>query len=262
VKLIQALPKTSITQGYGASEALKLARLSPEDHAAVLRDPHNEVSLRRLQTAGKCLSDIRVVDDDDKPVPRDIIGRLQVYPDPTHTFTEYYRNPEATAAKFTSDGWLILGDMGWLDEDGYLHVEGRDSETIVLLSGDNVYPNEIESVLAELPGVVEVAVTKVVAGEAAISEVGAFVRVQEGVSLTVDDVLQKCHKRLGQTWSHPTHIFIQTEKLPRNKNGKCLKAALSEEAKHRLAAGCGGEHRSTLADQSGMICETHRKIDA
>merc|ERR1712137_1076271 len=130
----------------------------------------------------------------------------------------------------------ITGDLGRLDEDGYLYLDGRDSETIVLLSGDNVYPNEIESVIAELPGVIEVAVAKVVASESAISEVGAFVRVLEGGELSVADVRSQCKRRLGQTWSHPTHIFIQTEKLPRNKNGKCMKALLSAQASAALTA--------------------------
>merc|ERR1712151_925895 len=115
----------------------------------------------------------------------------------------------------------ILGDLGRLDEDGYLYIEGRDSETIVLLSGDNVYPNEVESVIAELPGVVEVAVVRV-AGDA---------------ELSTSDVKDQCSKRLGQTWTHPTHIFIQTEKLPRNTNGKCMKSLLSSRASDALR-GC------------------------
>merc|ERR1712050_306199 len=103
-----------------------------------------------------------------------------------------------TAAKWTGDGWFISGDLGRLDEDGYLYLDGRDSETIVLLSGDNVYPNEVESAIAELPDVIEVAVAKVVAGESAISEVGAFVRVTEEAQVTVQDVKEQCRRSLGQ----------------------------------------------------------------
>merc|ERR1712087_1049993 len=90
---------------------------------------------------------------------------------------------------------------------------------------------------AELPGVVEVAVVKVIADESAISEVGAFVRVASGVELRTSDVKDQCSKRLGQTWTHPTHIFIQTEKLPRNTNGKCMKSLLTARASDALK-GC------------------------
>merc|ERR1712226_1164723 len=104
------------------------------------------------------------------------------------TFAGYYKNHEATATKFTAEGWLIMGDLGRMDKDGCLFVDGRDSETIVLLSGDNVYPNEVEGAIADLPGVIEVGVAKVVGGDSALNEVGAFVRVHEGSALTVEDV--------------------------------------------------------------------------
>lgn len=128
----------------------------------------------------------------------------------------------------------MTGDLGRLDRDGYLHVDGRDAETIVLLSGDNVYPNEVESVIAELPGVVEVAVVRVATEDKAVSEVGAFVRTQEASTIGVAEVRAQCQRRLGQTWSHPTHIFVQTDKLPRNRNGKCMKPLLSERASASL----------------------------
>merc|ERR1712050_427695 len=100
-----------------------------------------------------------------------------------------------------------------------------------------VYPNEVESVIAELPGVVEVSVVKVVTDDRTISEVGAFVRVAGDAELGTSDVKDQCSKRLGQTWTHPTHIFIQTEKLPRNTNGKCMKSLLSSRASDALR-GC------------------------
>merc|ERR1712066_549985 len=182
-----------------------------------------------------CACPVRIVDEEGAPVPTGVVGSIQVLPaDSGMLFKGYYRNPAATAAKWTADGWFVTGDLGRLDEDGYLYLDGRDSETIVLLSGDNVYPNEVESVIAELSGVVEVPAVKVVTGESAISEVGAVIRVIEDAALTEGDVKKQCQLRLGQVWSHPTHIFIQTEKLPRNRNGKCMKAALSERASASL----------------------------
>merc|ERR1712228_601610 len=217
----------------GSSEMGSISQLTAADHAAVRQDGGDERALRRLQSAGKCVGQVRIVDDQEVPVLVGVIGSIQILPADC-SFTGYYKNPAATAAKWTADGWFITGDLGRLDEDGYLYLDGRDSETIVLLSGDNVYPNEVESVIAELSGVVEVAVVKVVTGEGAISEVGAVIRVVEGSALTEADVREQCHKRLGQVWTHPTHIFVQTEKLPRNRNGKCMKALLSERASASL----------------------------
>jgi len=233
LKLLRALPDTAVTQGYGSSELLPIARLSAEDHADA-RDGDAR-ALRRLESAGRSACEVRVVDEQGEHVPVGVVGSVQAYPSASSScFTEYYKNPAATAAKWTADGWYVTGDLGHLDEDGYLYLDGRDSETIVLLSGDNVYPNEVEAVIAELPGVVEVAVVRVVAGDAAVSEVGAFVRVVEDAELSEADVREQCHRRLGQTWSHPTHIFVQTEKLPRNRNGKCMKPLLSAQASATL----------------------------
>merc|ERR1740123_166864 len=228
LKLTRALPKTNIIQVYGSSEAGLVASLMPQDHTAALSG--DEKSLCRLESTGKCSGEVRVVDDEGKVLSAGLTGSIQILPSPVQAFMGYYKNAKATAEKWTSDGWFVTGDLGRCDEDGYLYIDGRDSETIVILSGDNVYPSEIESVLSEMPGVVEVAVVKVVAGESAVSEVGAFVRTDEGSALRVEDVREQCNKRLGQVWTHPTHIFIQTEKLPRNSNGKCVKSLLTARA--------------------------------
>jgi len=240
LKLIAALPDTAITQGYGSSEFLPITRLGPDDHAAVRRAPTDEQALRRLESAGRCLVEVRVVDEAGEAVPEGTTGSIQANPTGAATFLEYYKNPAATAAKWTADGWYITGDLGRLDADGYLQVDGRDAETIVLLSGDNVYPNDVESVIAELPGVVEVAVVRVVTEDKAVSEVGAFVRIEEASTVGVAEVRAQCQRRLGQTWSHPTHIFVQTEKLPRNRNGKCMKPLLSDMASTSLKKAVAG----------------------
>merc|ERR1712194_630589 len=190
-KMVRALPNTQITQVYAASEAMTLSVLSPQDHAAVRCDQPEDAALRRLSSAGKCVASIRIVDQENKPLPVGEVGYVHVLPGSTPTFEGYYKNEKATKEKFSEGGWLILGDLGRQDEDGYLYLDGRDSETIVLLSGDNVYPNEVESVIAELPGVVEVAVVKVVTCEGAISEVGAVIRVVEGSALTEADVREQ-----------------------------------------------------------------------
>jgi len=228
-RLVRGLPNTDIIQAYGSSEAGIIASLMPQDHAAAIQGTDDPRFLRRLESAGKCSGQVRIVGDEGNVLPVGVTGSIQLLSSPAAAFAGYYKNPAATAAKWTSDGWFITGDLGRFDEDGYLYIDGRDSETIVVLAGDNVYPSEIESVLTELPGVMEVAVVKVEVGEA-VSEVGAFVRVEEGAALSVGDIKEQCNKRLGQVWTHPTHIFIQTEKLPRNTNGKCIKSVLTAQA--------------------------------
>jgi len=237
LRLIQALPETSFIQVYAASETMRISMLSAADHAAARDNPEDEVAVARLRSAGKCSATIRILTEDGRHAAVGEVGRIQKLFDPLYDFSTYYRNPEATAQKFTEDGWIDMGDLGSLDVDGYLYVEGRDAETIVLLSGDNVYPNDVENVLSELPGVAEVAVVKVVAGDSGGVEVGAFVRISPGSSLCEKDVRTHCDKRLGQAFTRPKHAFIREEKLPRNTNGKCLKSELTAEASRLLRRG-------------------------
>jgi acyl-CoA synthetase (AMP-forming)/AMP-acid ligase II len=137
----------------------------------------------------------------------------------------YLDDPEATAAAIDADGWLHTGDVGALDDAGYLTITDRLKD-MYISGGFNVYPAEIEQSLARLDGVAEVGVIGV--PDERLGEVGlALIVARAGQSLTVDDVLAFCRERLAN-YKVPRRVeFIDV--LPRNPSGKVLKTVLREE---------------------------------
>ena len=89
----------------------------------------------------------------DSPDPQNIPGEIQTRGD--NVMLGYYKDPETTAAAFTSDGWLKTGDMGTIDEEGFVFIKGRCKSMILGPSGQNIYPEEIESILDNMPYVSE-----------------------------------------------------------------------------------------------------------
>jgi acyl-CoA synthetase (AMP-forming)/AMP-acid ligase II len=137
----------------------------------------------------------------------------------------YLDDPEATAAAIDGDGWLHTGDAGRLDEAGYLTITGRLKD-MYICGGFNVYPAEVEQVLARLDGVAESAVIGV--AEPRLGEVGkAFVVARPGFALAEEDVLAFCRERLAG-YKVPRRVVFR-DALPRNPSGKVLKRVLREE---------------------------------
>ena len=131
---------------------------------------------------------------------------------------EYYRDAEATEHTW-SGGWLHTGDLGRLDQDGYLYIVGRKKE-VIIRGGNNIYATDVEAVLLEHPSVVEAAVIGVphaVLGE----DVAAFVVVRDGDEATPEILRAFCAQRLAD-YKVPRHIRFLDE-LPRNATGKILK---------------------------------------
>src|SRR5262249_25489772 len=136
---------------------------------------------------------------------------------------EYYKDDEATARTWAG-GWLHSGDLGRLDEDGFLYIVGRKKEMIIR-GGNNIYPTDVEAVLLEHPEVQEAAVVGVpheVLGE----DVAAFVVLRPSGSVTPAELVEFCSARLTG-FKVPRRIEMLPE-LPRNATGKVLK--------HQLAA--------------------------
>ncbi len=134
---------------------------------------------------------------------------------------EYYRDPEASARTWTG-GWLRTGDLGYLDDDGYLYISGR-AKDVIIRGGNNIHSADVEAVLYEHPGVLEAAVAAVpheVLGE----DVGAWVVSRPGVELVAEDVIAFCAERLAD-YKVPRVVTILDE-LPRNPTGKVLKREL------------------------------------
>jgi long-chain acyl-CoA synthetase len=133
----------------------------------------------------------------------------------------YWQMPGETAAAFTSDGWLRTGDIGVMDNDGYMRITDRKKD-MILVSGFNVYPNEVENVIAAVPGVVEcgvIGVPDIIAGEV----VKAFV-VSNDPSLSADQIVASCRQNLTN-YKVPRMVEFRTE-LPKTPVGKILRREL------------------------------------
>jgi len=138
----------------------------------------------------------------------------------------YYGDEEATRAAIDADGWLHTGDVGRLGPDGYLTITDRLKD-MYICGGFNVYPAEVEQVLARLDGVAESAVIGV--ADARLGEVGrAYVVTRAGHALDAGEVLAFCRERLAN-YKVPRQVVFR-DGLPRNPAGKVLKRLLREEA--------------------------------
>ncbi len=133
----------------------------------------------------------------------------------------YYRSPEKTA-EVLKDGWFFTGDLGYLDADSYLWIVGRAKE-LIIRGGQNIYPREVENVIAKLQGVLDVAVIGVpepIMGE----RVKACIVLDKDAKVTAEEVRDFCQKRLADYKVPRVVEFIET--MPRNSTGKILKSQL------------------------------------
>ena len=135
----------------------------------------------------------------------------------------YWRNPEETAKVMLPGGWFRSGDIGRMDEDGFVYVDDRKKDMIVV-SGFNVYPNEIEELIAGMDGVLEAAAIGI-PDEKSGEAVKLFV-VRRDPSLTEADVLDHCRRNLTR-YKMPRELEFRDE-LPKTNVGKTLRRALRE----------------------------------
>jgi malonyl-CoA/methylmalonyl-CoA synthetase len=166
---------------------------------------------------------VRVADPDSgAPVPQGCVGMIEV--SGPNVFTGYWRKPDKTRAEFRPDGYFVTGDVGRIDERGYLHLVGRGKD-LIITGGYNVYPREVEAELDAIAGVVESAVFGVSHpdfGEGVCAAV-----VTEGAALSEADVLEPLRERLAG-YKCPKRILFIAE-LPRNAMGKVQKNLLREQ---------------------------------
>jgi malonyl-CoA/methylmalonyl-CoA synthetase len=169
---------------------------------------------------------VRVTDPETgKDVGRETIGMIEVKG--PNVFKGYWRMPEKTKAEFRDDGFFITGDLGKIDDKGYVHILGRGKD-LVISGGFNVYPKEIESEIDAMPGVVESAVIGV--PHADFGEgVTAVVVCNKGADVSEAAVLKALDDRLAK-FKMPKRVFIVDE-LPRNTMGKVQKNILRDTYK-------------------------------
>ena len=204
----------TILERYGMSETVMLTS-NPYDA---------EDGARRGGTVGFPLPgvELRVVDGDGVAMPTGTVGAIEVRG--PNVFAGYWRMPEKTREEFTADGWFRTGDVGRVDDDGYVTIVGR-SKDLIISGGYNVYPAEIESVLNDLPGVAESAVVGVPHrdfGEAVV----AVVVARAGVALDPAALTQVLKAKIAN-FKVPKAIFVVSE-LPRNAMAKVQKNLLRE----------------------------------
>jgi len=206
----QQMTGTPVFQGYGLTETSPVVTLNPFDRP-------------KLETIGVPIpgTDVRIVDANGKDVPRGQPGELLVKG--PQVMRGYWQRPDETE-KVLKDGWLATGDIATMDEDGYLSIVDRKKD-MILVSGFNVYPNEVEAVIAEHAGVKDVAVIGVpdeLSGEA----VHAYI-VRRDPTLTADAVRQHCRKSLTN-YKIPREVIFRDE-LPKSNVGKVIRKDLREE---------------------------------
>jgi fatty-acyl-CoA synthase len=199
-----------VTQVYGLTESAPVA--------ICLR---REDARRKAGSCGKAAvhCQARIVDEDGRDLPSEAKGEIWLRG--PNLFREYWRDPDTTAAAFT-DGWFRTGDIAHRDEEGFFYVDDRKKD-VMISGGENIYPAELENLLAECTAILEAAVIGRADerwGEVPI----ACVVPRAGSGLTADGVMALFHGRLAR-FKHP-HEVVFLERLPRNAMGKVLKEEL------------------------------------
>ena len=208
-----------------------LERYGMSETAMLTSNPYT--AERRGGTVGFALPNVslRVQSEDGKTMGVNEIGGIQVKG--PNVFKGYWRMPEKTKEEFTSDGFFKTGDVGKIDERGYITIVGR-SKDLIISGGYNVYPAEIEGYINELPGVLESALVGVPHPD--FGEVGvAVVVAKAGATLQVDAIVASLKSRLAN-FKIPKRCFVMAE-LPRNTMGKVQKNVLREQHKSLFTNG-------------------------
>jgi malonyl-CoA/methylmalonyl-CoA synthetase len=212
----------TILERYGMSET---AMLTSNPYKADTR--YKNQNERRAATVGFPLPDVtlRVCGEGDKPLATGEIGGIQVKG--PNVFQGYWRMPEKTAEEFAKDGFFRTGDVGKIDERGYVHIVGR-SKDLIISGGYNVYPAEIEGYINDMAGVAESALIGVPHPD--FGEVGVAVVIAKPNAKLDDSGILGALKSNLANFKIPKRCFVVSE-LPRNTMGKVQKNLLRDQYK-------------------------------
>ncbi|WP_456296968.1 long-chain-fatty-acid--CoA ligase FadD [Vibrio sp. AK197] len=206
-----------LLEGYGLTECAPLVTGNPYD----LTDYTGAIGLPVPST------EVRIVDDEGQVLPNSEIGELQVRG--PQVMQGYWQRPEATREVIDHDGWLSTGDIVKFDDQGLLHIVDRKKD-MILVSGFNVYPNEIEDVVALHGKVLEVAA--IGQPHDVSGEVVKIYVVKRDPSLTKDEIITHCRQHL--TGYKVPKLIEFKEELPKTNVGKILRRVLREENDEKL----------------------------
>jgi acyl-CoA synthetase (AMP-forming)/AMP-acid ligase II len=207
----------NVVTGYGLTESCGIASMCR----------HDDDAETIATTSGRAIDgvDLRVVDDDGKEVPRGGPGEivLRGY----NVMLGYYDEPAETAATIDADGWLHTGDIGTMDDRGYIKITDRKKDMFIV-GGFNAYPAEIEGLMLRHPAIAQVAVIGV--PDDRMGEVGyAYVILRAGASATTDEIGAWCRAEMAN-YKVPRAVEI-VDALPTNPAGKVLKYELRDRAR-------------------------------
>jgi long-chain acyl-CoA synthetase len=200
-----------LTEAYGLTETSPVATINPlqcTEHTGSIGLPISSTELS-VQT------------DDGTLLPPGEVGEICVRG--PQVMKGYWNHPEETEKVLTQDGWLRTGDMGRMDEKGFFYIEDRKKD-MILVSGFNVYPNEIEEVVAAHEGILEAAAVGV--PDARCGEAVKLFVVRQDPNLSHEQLIAYCKKNLTP-YKVPKHIEFR-EELPKTNVGKILRRALRE----------------------------------
>ncbi len=206
----QQITKSPLVEGYGMTETSPCASTNPADGTG------------KLGSIGMPLpsTDMRIVDEAGYPLSMGETGEIQIKG--PQVMKGYHNRPDATA-EVLKDGWMCTGDIGIMDEDGYFKIVDRKKD-MILVSGFNVYPNEIEDVLAMHPKVMESAAVGV--KDAKSGELVKVFVVKKDQSLTEEELIEHC--RINLTAYKVPKFIIFKDDLPKTNVGKILRRELRD----------------------------------
>lgn len=210
----------SIVEGYGLTEASPIVcanRLDVDIHTGFIGLPLPSTELA-------------IMDDESRALPPGQTGEICVRG--PQVMKEYWNRPDETVKVLTSDGWLKTGDLGVMDARGFVKLLDRKKDVIVV-SGFKVFPNEIEDVVAMLPGVAECAAIADVDEDG--NETVKVVIVKSDAALTSDTVIAHCRRNLTP-YKVPKHVVFRDTAMPKSNIGKILRRVVREEEGRGLAS--------------------------
>jgi acyl-CoA synthetase (AMP-forming)/AMP-acid ligase II len=206
-------------QGYGQTEALPITMMGPTEWLSTVEGSNP------LRSAGRPLpfGDLEIRDPDTGvPVPAGDEGEIAIRCE--GQMAGYWGDPDATARRML-DGWVLTGDIGRLDSNGYLYVLDRKDDMIIS-GGYNIWPAELENVLCDHPAVIEAAVFGVPSERWGESPY-AVCTVEAGAAVTERELIELCADRLG-SYKKPVRVELTADELPKSPVGKLARKVLRE----------------------------------